>query len=97
VIAAVGPGVCPECYEVDDKLIAEFAKRFSQGEGKIWERKAKGYQLDLKAAIFSVLNDLGVGDRQIDDPGLCTCCDEEFFSHRRSKGKSGRQLALAMI
>jgi len=97
VIAAIGPGVCPKCYEVDDKVIAEFAKRFPQGQGKIWMPKNQGYQLDLKAAIFSILNNLGVPDRQIDDPGLCTCCNDEFFSHRRSKGKSGRQLAMGMI
>jgi len=97
VIAALGPGVCPRCYGVDDKVIAEFAKRFPQGQGKIWMRKDQGYQLDLKAAIFSALNDQGVEDSQIEDSGLCTCCDDDFFSHRRGKGKSGRQLAMAMI
>ena len=97
IIAALGPGVCAKCYQVDDKVIAEFAKRFPQGEGEIWRRQGDGFQLDLKAAVFFILNGLGVEQEQIDDIGLCTCCNEEFFSHRRGKGKAGRQLALAML
>lgn len=97
VLAAVGPGVCANCYQVDDVVIAEFKKRFPQGEGKIWVRQNNGYQLDLKAAIFSVLNGQDVGQGRTEDLGLCTCCNDEFFSHRRDQGRTGRQLALAML
>jgi polyphenol oxidase len=97
VLAALGPGVCAKCYEVDEKVIAEFAGRFPRGEGKIWKQGTKGYQLDLKAAVFSILNRLGVEQDRTDDLGLCTCCNPEFFSHRRDQGRSGRQLAMAMI
>ena len=28
------------------------------------------------------------------DVGLCTICDERFFSHRRDKGITGRQAGV---
>jgi YfiH family protein len=97
IIAALGPGVCAKCYAVGDEIISEFKDRFPQGAGAIWRRESAAYHLDLKSAIFSVLKESGLGSEQIDDLGLCTCCSEEFFSHRRSKGKTGRQLAAAVI
>jgi hypothetical protein len=97
VIAAIGPGVGPECYTVDEKIIAEFADRFPKGAGKIWRRKAGQYHLDLKAAMVSILEASGVKRSNIDDLGVCTSCNDEFFSHRRSAGKTGRQIAVAML
>jgi len=97
LIAALGPGVCPKCYPVGDEIISEFKDRFPQGAGAIWRGEEDAYHLDLKAAIFSVLKESGIGLDQIDDLGLCACCSEEFFSHRRSKGRAGRQLAAAML
>ena len=97
IIAAIGPGVGAECYTVDEKIIEEFKSRFPKGAGKIWRKKSGKYHLDLKAAIFSILEESGVKRGNIDDLCQCTCCNEEFFSHRRSSGKTGRQIAVAML
>lgn len=78
--AAVGPGAGPCCYQVDDALRARFA-----GFGK-------GRNLDLKAIAREQLAAAGVG--AVEDLGLCTICDERFFSHRRDGGVTGRQAGV---
>jgi polyphenol oxidase len=97
IIAAIGPGVCAKCYHVDEKTVSEFERRFPRGEGKIWIKTEAGYDLNLKAAMVSALNGLGIGRGQTDDLGLCTCCNAEFFSHRRDRGKTGRQIAMVVL
>ena len=80
VVAAIGPGIGPCCYEVGDDVRAVFGTS---------ERT-----LDLKAVARARLEAAGVGE--IHDCGLCTACDaERFFSHRRDRGVTGRQAGLA--
>jgi len=97
MVGALGPGICAECYEVDDAVINEFRKQFPQGRPRIWKKRGAQYQLDLKAGIFAVLKDAGIKLSRVQELKLCTCCCEEFFSHRRSQGHAGRQIALAML
>lgn len=97
MVGALGPGICPECYQVDDAVINQFQKRFPQGENTIWKKRGDNYQLDLKAAILTVLKCAGLKSAQLEVLKLCTCCRDEFFSHRRSRGRTGRQIALAML
>ena len=78
--AAIGPGAGVCCYEVDDALRARFA-----GFGH-------GRNLDLKAIAREQLIAAGVGS--VEDIGLCTICDERFFSHRRDGGVTGRQAGV---
>ena len=83
--AAIGPGIGPCCYEVGDEVLAAFAPL---GEGV-----ADGRMLDLKAVAGRLLARAGV--REIEDAGICTCCEREtFFSHRGDGGDTGRQAGL---
>jgi hypothetical protein len=80
VAAAIGPGIGPCCYAVGDDVRAVFGTT---------ERT-----LDLKAQARARLEAAGVPE--IHDCGLCTACDpERFFSHRRDRGRTGRQAGLA--
>jgi YfiH family protein len=80
VCAAIGPGIGPCCYEVDDDVRAVFG--------------TSQRTLDLKAIARARLQAAGVSD--VHDCGLCTSCDaERFFSHRRDRGVTGRQAGLA--
>jgi polyphenol oxidase len=80
VVAAIGPGIGPCCYEVGDEVRAVFGTS---------ERT-----LDLKAIARARLEAAGVDT--VHDCGLCTACDaERFFSHRRDRGVTGRQAGLA--
>ena len=49
--------------------------------------------LDLPEIARRLLLDAGVG--RIETSGLCTSCEPElFFSHRRDRGRTGRQAGL---
>jgi YfiH family protein len=82
VAAVVGPGIGACCYEVGPEVAVRFGER--------------GPTLDLRAVAERALQRAGVDEvAQVD---LCTSCDaERFFSHRRDRGLTGRQGALAYI
>jgi polyphenol oxidase len=86
--AAIGPGIGPCCYEVGGEVLEEFA---GLGEGV-----AVGRMLDLPEAARRLLAEAGV--EEVVSAGLCTSCEEElFFSHRRDRGRTGRQAGIAWI
>ncbi|MFL5832884.1 MAG: polyphenol oxidase family protein [Solirubrobacterales bacterium] len=86
--AAVGPGIGPCCYEVGEEVLGAFS---DLGEGI-----AEGRMLDLPEAARRLLARAGV--ERVESAGLCTSCEEElFFSHRRDRGRTGRQAGIAWI
>lgn len=93
IVAAVGPSICQECYEVSgdvaDAFAAEFKKKGQADE--ILKSKGNGkYQLDLWRANEIVLTEAGIPAGQIQITDLCTCHNSRyFFSHRASQGKRG--------
>jgi YfiH family protein len=81
--AAIGPGARGCCYEVGEEVHAQFA-RFDARNG---ERN-----LDLAKVAAQQLREAGVD--HVHDTGLCTICDDAFFSHRRDRGITGRQAGV---
>ena len=96
--AAVGPSIQKCCYEVDEPV----RKAFAQG-GITWdacaELKSPGkWQLDLAAANRELLLLAGLPAGSIQLSGQCVCChSEQFFSYRRDKDDSGRQIGFIML
>ena len=113
IIAAIGPSICVNCYEVSRELAGDFAQEFHceitdwelEGIGfDVWDMDKMIYKcnskyfLNLWAANYRVLTEAGVPGKNIALPDLCTCCNEkELFSHRASKGKRGNLCAFLMI
>ena len=91
VIAAVGPSICQDCYEVSGDVAVEFERAFAGHEHEILIAKENGkYQLDLWKANEIVLLDAGVLPEHIEITDICTCCNPDLlFSHRASHGKRG--------
>lgn len=92
VIAAIGPSICRDCYEVGEEVAEVFRQsfpeewRFLLSEGK----EAGKYQLDLWEANRRVLLGAGILSDHLAVTDICTCCNSEYlFSHRASKGKRG--------
>ncbi|HEY2160386.1 MAG TPA: polyphenol oxidase family protein [Solirubrobacteraceae bacterium] len=85
--AAIGPGAGACCYEVGEEVHARFE---SYGP-----TARDGRYLDLKAVARIQLERAGVGS--VRDLGLCTICDEDFFSHRRDHGITGRQAGVVWL
>jgi polyphenol oxidase len=88
-LAAIGPGIGPCCYEVGNEIAAPFRARFGNDV-------MHGRNLDLAEAIERGLRAAGV--ESVARTGHCTSCEPElFFSHRRDRGRTGRQGVLAFI
>jgi purine-nucleoside/S-methyl-5'-thioadenosine phosphorylase / adenosine deaminase len=87
--AAIGPGIGPCCYEVDDDIADVYRRRFGA-------TAVQGRNLDLWTVAERVLRDAGVGSVERID--VCTACNpDEFFSHRRDKGVTGRQGVIGYV
>jgi copper oxidase (laccase) domain-containing protein len=94
LVAAIGPSIGFDAFEVGPEVLEQFEQAFG-GDAPIRRRDdGKGYA-DLRAAIRLQLLRLGVGDDRIDATDRCTFRDaEEFFSHRRERGVTGRMAAI---
>jgi YfiH family protein len=87
--AIVGPGIGPCCYEVGEEVSQPFRERF--GDTVVVDGN-----LDLAAATEHALREAGV--TAVERTGHCTACEPElFFSHRRDRGRTGRQGVIAYI
>ena len=88
LVAVIGPGAGPCCYEVGEEVHAAFggAHRIGPPSGR-W--------IDLKAIARDRL--LAAGVSQVRDVAACTICDERFFSHRREGAHAGRQGGVAWL
>jgi YfiH family protein len=88
IVAIIGPGAGPCCYEVGEEVHAAFGGA----------HRAQGphtRNIDLKAIARDKL--LAVGVTEVQDIAMCTICDERFFSHRREGTRAGRQGGVAWL
>ncbi|MGA9860161.1 MAG: polyphenol oxidase family protein [Solirubrobacteraceae bacterium] len=88
LVAAIGPGAGPCCYEVGEEVHVPFAA---------FPDVHVGRNLDLKGVARHELQRAGV--TTVADIGICTICSppELLFSHRRDDGITGRQAGLAWL
>lgn len=97
ILAAVGPSICQECYEVSEDVILEFQKNY---EERFWDslyyQKENGkYQLNLWRANELVFLEAGILPEHISITDICTCCNPDvLYSHRASKGMRGNLAAF---
>ena len=91
VVAAIGPSICQDCYEVSRDVAEAFMEEFKGHEREILIDKGNDkYQLDLWQANRIVLEEAGVKPENIAVTNICTCCNPDLlFSHRASHGKRG--------
>lgn len=97
VIAAIGPSICQDCYEVSEDVVEQFAAVMGENPlSEIAYRKDNGkYQLDLWRANELWLEEAGVPKNQIQTTDICTCCNETgLYSHRASQGRRGSLAAF---
>ena len=97
ILAAIGPSICQDCYEVSEDVIEEFKTAFAEEyqERLYYEKKNGKYQLNLWEANRLIFLEAGIPEANISMPGICTCCNPEFlFSHRASHGKRGNLAAF---
>ena len=94
MVAAIGPAIAIESYEVDDG----FRDRFTKSDGRFFTPGRAGHWFfDLEGYVEARLDAMGVG--QVDALGLDTYADPaRFYSYRRATHEGapdyGRQLSL---
>ncbi len=89
LVAAVGPGAGPCCYEVGDDVAARLQKRF--GADVVREGRA-----DLWLCARRALEAAGAG--RVAVAGECSICNpDRYFSHRRDRGVTGRQGVVGVL
>ncbi|HTZ62477.1 MAG TPA: polyphenol oxidase family protein [Solirubrobacteraceae bacterium] len=84
IVAIIGPGAGPCCYEVGPEVHDAF-----DGAHRV------GSNVDLPAIARERL--LRAGVDRVEHVRLCTICDARFFSHRREGQAAGRQAGVAWL
>ncbi|MGN0354085.1 MAG: peptidoglycan editing factor PgeF [Muricoprocola sp.] len=100
ILAAIGPSICQDCYEVSEDVIFQFQKSFQEEQWKeLYYKKENGkYQLNLWKANEIILLEAGIAKENLSITDLCTCCNSDFlYSHRASKGMRGNLAAFLGI
>jgi len=96
MLAGIGPSICVEHYPVGHEVGEAARDAFGpKAASVLWQRNG-AIHLDLWQANQIILEECGV--RQIEQSEQCTFChNEEWYSHRAEKGKTGRFGAIFAI
>lgn len=99
MLAAVGPGICPSCFETDaDVPEAMTAALGARVNDCIRPLGAGRYRVDLKGIVTRTLTDAGLDRAHIDVSRHCTACmGETYWSHRRLGDRRGSMAAVIAL
>lgn len=98
MLAAVGPAVAADRYQVGPDVVAAAGRYFSgQLDGIIHPSGPGQWLFDLPAANRRMLREAGVPDRQIMDSGLATGHRDGLFFSDREERPCGRFAAIARL
>lgn len=100
IIAAVGPSICQDCYEVSEDVTSRFKEAFREEDWKdLFYKKENGkFQLDLWKANEINLQEAGVLPEHIAVTNVCTCCNPKIlFSHRVQGWNRGNLCAFLAL
>ena len=104
--AAIGPGVCRDCYEMGDEVYEAFASQWSREDAdEILSRypaldsdgneiPGGKYHLDLRAANRMTLLRAGVPADHISVSNVCTKCNVDTFYSYRGHALENEQVAM---
>jgi YfiH family protein len=95
VIAAIGPSIGKCCFETREDVYGKFLKRLPWTSGYIETLTDSVSMIDLKGIIRHQLLAAGIEEEHLYVSDLCTACRNDlFFSHRATKGATGRMAAV---
>lgn len=100
ILAAVGPSVCMDCYEVSGDVIEKFKEAFSESwwDQLFYEKPDGKYQLDLWKANELIFQESGILPEHIAVTNICTHCNSDIlYSHRAAGDKRGNLCAFLAL
>lgn len=97
VQVAFGPSILAANYQVGPEVVAAFQEAGFPGHIATPDGSGR-FLLDVAAANRWQLLEAGVKPENLWESELCTYAEpERFFSHRRDKGRTGRQWAVIQV
>lgn len=93
---AIGPAAQSCCYEIGPELVEKFKLKITainNAENILQKRENKDY-LSVSNYLKAIALNLGLADKNIVLSQNCTICEKRFFSFRREKADSGRQVSF---
>lgn len=100
ILAAIGPSICQECYEVSEDVIEKFRENFEERDWtKLFYQKENGkYQLDLWKANEIIFAEAGILSKHMAVTNVCTHCNSSvFYSHRTTGNQRGSLAAFLAL
>ncbi len=97
IVAAIGPAIGRECYEVDEPVMRHVREAFPHWQEIALPRGNDRWGLDLVKANARELLKMGLLEQNIHALGLCTSCRRDLFYSFRAEGRTGRMLSAIMI
>jgi hypothetical protein len=98
ILAAIGPGIGPCCYEVDEPVRLAFTAGGNGWEPFTEQTGPERWRLNLAEANRLQLLQSGLQPDHVTLPSHCVSCTPElFFSYRRDSGETGRQMGFIML
>lgn len=97
LVAAIGPCISFDQFEVGDEVAAEFRDAFGPSADALIRPRGPQHPgkslVDLKGALAEQLRLVGVGEVDV-DLGCTVSQPDLFFSHRRDQGVTGRMIGI---
>ncbi len=105
LVAAIGPSICQDCFEVGEEVAKEFLDKYSPAlcskivkKGVLTPEGKQKYHVNLQLACMENFLIAGMKKENVSLPDLCTSCNSQYlFSHRASHGRRGNEAAVLML
>ena len=97
MLAAIGPSIGPECYEVDEPVMGPVRQNFPSWQKAASPRGGGKWGLDLAALNRIDLLEAGLAPAAVYSLALCTSCNPGMFYSFRREGRTGRMLSVIML
>lgn len=96
ILAAIGPGICPHCFETHQDVPEAMTRSLGDAIAPFITPLPSGkFHVDLKRIIQKRLLLQGLLPSHISLSGLCTAChSDHFWSHRKLGEERGNQAAM---
>lgn len=96
IVAVIGPHIGSCCYAVTQERVEPFVRRGFKRAHIVRQSDTVSY-LNLAAIARQQLGQAGISARQIEISGVCTHCDQRFYSYRREGKNAGRNLSVIVL